>query len=65
MIYSIVSLDDIFAVQPVQSVYRQIGGGIIEIEEYGGKRRVRRLFSTNQRLYLNAQYQPYTEIIED
>lgn len=62
MIHSIVSCDDIFAATPVQSVMKPVDGGMVELEEYGGRTRVRRLISTNQRLYLENRYQPYSDI---
>lgn len=62
MIYSIISADDIFCAEPVKTELRAVKDGMVETELYGGRSRVRRLITTNQRMYLNPQYQPYTEI---
>ena len=60
ILHSIVSLSDIFCNTDVQAPapeYRQINGGLIEVEN--GK--VRRLISTDPRLYLDKRYFPRSE----
>ena len=61
LIHSIVSPSDIFCnmdrTAPEIS-YKQIKGGILELD--GTK--VRRLISTDPRLYLDKRYKPSTEI---
>ena len=67
IIHSIVSNYDIFLNSGEGQTFSAVGtepvcGGFIEISEYGGKRQVTRLFSTNPALYLDKRYQPFTDI---
>ena len=60
ILHSIISPDDIFFntdVQPAQTAYKRIDGGIVELDGT----RVRRLISTDPRLYLDKRYYPYSE----
>ncbi len=61
MIHSIISCEDIFYREPVRSEYKLIDGGLIEIEDYCGRKRVKRLITTNQRMYLDARFSPYSD----
>lgn len=59
ILHSIISPSDIFCntdVQPPKTVCKRIEGGMIELS--GG--RVRRLISTDPRLYLDPRYTPYS-----
>ena len=63
LIHSIVSESDIFYTDSViQPVFRNINGGLIEVESSVGAERVKRLYSTNPYLYLEKRYQPYSNI---
>lgn len=63
LIHSIVSENDIFFTDSVsQPVFRNIDGGLIEIDSSVGTGRIRRLHSTNPYLYLDKRYQPYNNI---
>ena len=58
ILHSIVSPSDIFCNMDVQAPeYRQIDGGMLEVENG----RVRRLISTDPRLYLDKRYFPRSE----
>lgn len=58
ILHSIVSPADIFFTADVpKPEYRQIKGGIVELS--GGT--VKRLISTDPRLYLDKRYAPYTK----
>lgn len=57
MIYSIVSLEDIFAEQPTeQIVTERIDCGYAEYAVCGGRKTLRRVFSTDPRRYLDVNY---------
>ena len=67
VIHSIVSDYDIFlnngegqTFSAVETV--AVCGGFIEVCECGGRKQVKRLFSTNPVLYLDKRYQPFTYI---
>ncbi len=61
LIHSIISENDIFFTNSVSApVYENINGGMLEIENSGGKRQVKRLYSTNPFLYLDKRYSPYS-----
>lgn len=67
IIHSIVSDYDIFLNSGEGQSFSAVStesvcGGFIEVSEYGGKKRVTRLFSTNPVLYLDKRYQPFTDI---
>ena len=65
-IHSIISLSDIFCNMDMslpKTEYKQINGGLLEIEEFSGKKRVRRLISTDPKLYLSKKYMPYSEAV--
>lgn len=60
LLHSIVSLSDIFCntdMTAPEITYRQINGGILELDGT----RVRRLISTDPRLYLDPRYCPFSE----
>ena len=60
LLHSIVSLSDIFCntdMTATEITYRQINGGILELDGT----RVRRLISTDPRLYLDPRYCPFSE----
>lgn len=60
ILHSIISPYDIFCntdVQPEKTAYKRIEGGIVEVADH----RVRRLISTDPRLYLDRRYLPYSE----
>ena len=60
LLHSIVSLSDIFCNTDMavpEITYRQINGGILELDGT----RVRRLISTDPRLYLDPRYCPFSE----
>lgn len=60
ILHSIVSASDIFCNEsdiPKRPRYRQIKGGIVELDG----NRVRRLISTDPKLYLDSRYFPYSE----
>ena len=63
LIHSIVSESDIFYTDSViQPVFRNINGGLIEVDNSVGMGRIKRLYSTNPYLYLEKRYQPYSNI---
>lgn len=63
LIHSIVSESDIFYTDSIiQPVFRNINGGLIEIDSSAGTGRIKRLYSTNPYLYLEKRYQPYSNI---
>ncbi len=63
LIHSIVSENDIFFTNSIsQPVFRNIKGGLIEIDNSIGTGKIRRLHSTNPYLYLEKRYQPYNSI---
>lgn len=63
LIHSIISENDIFFTNSVsQPVFRNIDGGLLEIDDADDVRRIKRLFSTNPYLYLDKRYQPYSNI---
>ncbi len=63
LIHSIVSENDIFFTDGISSpVFRNINGGLIEVDNSVGAGQIRRLHSTNPHLYLEKRYQPYSSI---
>lgn len=63
LIHSIVSESDIFFTDSIaQPVFRNISGGLLEIDNQNGIRQIKRLYSTNPYLYLDKRYQPYSNI---
>lgn len=60
ILHSIISPYDIFfnmdELRPVPE-YRNINGGMVELENG----RVKRLISTDPKMYLDGRYQPYTK----
>jgi hypothetical protein len=63
LMHSIVSLPDIFCNMDTRApevTYKQIKGGLLELD--GTK--VRRLISTDPRLYLDRRYTPFSEYRE-
>ena len=64
ILHSIISPADIFCNMDAQersTEYKRIDGGILELENGC----VRRLISTDPRLYLDARYQPYSKYNTD
>lgn len=62
MIHSIVSMDDIFCNKDSgyqNSVSRSVNGGILELTEYCGEKRISRLYSTDPYMYLDKRYTPF------
>ncbi|MBQ9483495.1 MAG: hypothetical protein IJU82_04820 [Ruminiclostridium sp.] len=60
LIHSIVSLSDIFCntgEKAPEITYKQIQGGMLELDGT----RVRRLISTDPRLYLDKRFVPFSE----
>jgi len=60
ILHSIISPADIFCNRdepPAIPVYRRIKGGIVELD---GEHRVKRLISTDPKMYLDGRYQPYS-----
>ncbi len=63
LIHSIVSEGDIFFTDSVsKSVFRNINGGMLEVENSDGDFQVKRLYSTNPYLYLDKRYSPFSNI---
>lgn len=63
MIHSIISMDDIFFTESaVKTEYRPISGGLLELNTVDGKKRIRRLHSTDPYLYLDRRFSPYSDI---
>ncbi len=63
LIHSIISENDIFFTDSFsQPVFRNIEGGIIEIDSSVDVGKIRRLHSTNPYLYLDKRYQPYSNL---
>lgn len=63
ILHSIIAMDDIFCRNSVNApMYKEIDGGILELEVSGAGMQIKRLHSTNPRLYLDKRYQPYTDI---
>ncbi len=61
ILHSIVSLRDIFCNRdelPASPEYRRIPGGMVEVLDG----RIRRLISTDPRMYLDRRYSPDTSI---
>ncbi len=59
ILHSIIGIGDIFYNMDEQyrkPEYRSVRGGIVELENG----RVKRLISTDPRMYLDGRYQPYT-----
>ena len=60
ILHSIISPCDIFCNRdepPGKPVYRRVSGGVIELD---GDSRVKRLISTDPKMYLDRRYQPYS-----
>lgn len=63
ILHSIIAMDDIFCKNSVNApMYKEIDGGILEVDELEGCAHIRRLHSTNPHLYLDKRYTPYTKI---
>ncbi len=62
MLYTIISEYDIFAQELCQSQtkWMDISGGKVEYTEENGEKIVRRLFSTDPKMYLLERYYPYS-----
>ena len=63
ILHSIIAMDDIFCKNSVNApMYKEIDGGILEIDGNEGGYQIKRLHSTNPSLYLDKKYQPYNKI---
>ena len=61
MIHSIISIEDIFYNDVGQDAeYRRVSGGYAEYVTINGRKRMRRLVSTDPSEYLKADNQPYS-----
>lgn len=62
MIHSIISMDDIFCNMDScypNTVCKPVNGGIVELTDYCGEKRVNRLYSTDPYMYLDKRYTPF------
>ncbi len=63
ILHSIISMDDIFCRNAVNApMYKEINGGILELERNGEEAYVKRLYSTDPRMYLDNRYAPYNKV---
>lgn len=63
ILHSIIAMDDIFCKNSVNApMYKEINGGILELDNFGDGAQIKRLHSTNPYLYLDKRYTPYTKI---
>lgn len=63
ILHSIIAMDDIFCKNSVNApMYREVNGGVLEVEDNDYGIQVKRLHSTNPSLYLDKRYQPYSKI---
>ncbi len=63
ILHSIISMDDIFCRNTVNApMYKEINGGILELEGNGEEAYVKRLYSTDPRMYLDSRYVPYSKV---
>ncbi len=63
ILHSIISMDDIFCRNSVNApTYKEVDGGMLELECSGEESYIKRLYSTNPQLYLDKRYTPYNKI---
>ncbi len=63
ILHSIIAMDDIFCKNSVNApMFKEVDGGVLEIEENSDGAYVKRLHSTDPRLYLEKRYTPYSRI---
>lgn len=55
MIYTVVSLYDVFREDASQPIFESYKNGVAEYTEYNGEKRLKRLFSTAPADYLNIE----------
>lgn len=63
ILHSIIAMDDIFCKNSVNApMYREIEGGMLELDTSECGTYIKRLYSTNPYMYLDSRYSPCTEI---